>query len=76
VIRKPLRLMMCILFSIPILAACTRTTEIVTMTPPTVTQVPPTPTLESSPTASSINELPMTEHVSVASGGTLQAHRR
>lgn len=54
---KPFRLMMCILFSIAILAACTKTTEIVTVPPPpTQTPTPPsthTPiaTATSSPTS-------------------------
>jgi hypothetical protein len=40
--RKPFRLLMCILFSIAILAACAKTTEIVTMPPPpTQTPTPP-----------------------------------
>lgn len=96
-IRKPFRLMMCILFSFPILTGCTKTTEIVplpptatpvpatntplklsatqvpaakTLPPPTDTPVMPTQTLGPSPTAFSINELPMTERVSVASDGT------
>ena len=98
-IRKTFRLVICILFSIAMLASCTKSTEIVTLpatptdtqvpatkTPlkPTATQVPatktlppptdtpamPTQTLEPSPTASSINELPMIERVSVASDGT------
>ena len=97
-IGKLVRLMFCILFAIIILAACTKTTEIVPLPPhptdtqvpatktplkPTATQVPatktllpptdapviPTQTLEPFPTASSINELPMTERVSVASDG-------
>jgi Tol biopolymer transport system component len=88
-----------ILFSISILAACAKTTEIVTLPlPPTDTQVPatktplkptatqvpatktllpptdtpsmPTQTLEPSPTASSINDILITERVSVASDGT------
>lgn len=96
--RKAFRLILCISFSITILAACAKTTEIVTLPPlptdtqvpatktplkPTVTQVPvtktlppptdtlamPTQTLKLSPTASSINEMPMTERVSVASNG-------
>jgi Tol biopolymer transport system component len=70
VIRKHVRLILCILFSIVMLAACAKTTEIVTVPPPTDTQLPPTPTLEPSPTASSINEMPITERVSVASDGT------
>jgi WD40 repeat protein len=41
-----------------------------TLAHPTDTPVMPTQTLEPSPTASSINELPMTERVSVASDGT------
>src|SRR4030042_705920 len=99
VIRKQVRLILCILFSIAILVGCAKPTEIVTLPPPpTDTQVPatktplqpmatqmpatktlppptdtqamPTQTLEQSPTASSINELPMTERVSIASDGT------
>src|SRR4030042_1624974 len=75
VIRKPFRLMMCILFSIVLLAACAKPTEIATLPPPTHTQVPatktlppptdtpamPTLTLEQSRTASSINEIPQAE---------------
>jgi hypothetical protein len=99
VIRKTFRLMICILFSIVILAGCAKTTEIVPLPlPPTDTQVPatitqlkptatqvpatkalpaltdtpvlPTQTLEPSATASSINEVPMTELISVASDVT------
>jgi WD40 repeat protein len=98
VIRKPIHLMFCILFSISFLAACTKSTEIVTPPAPSDTRVPatknplkpkatqvpaiktlhpptntptlPTQTIVSSPTASSINEMPMTELVSVASDGT------
>jgi hypothetical protein len=85
VIRKTFRMMLCILFLIAILVACAKPTEIVTLPPPpTDTQVPatktlppptntpamPTQTIEALPTASSINELPITELVSVASDGT------
>src|SRR4030042_4434665 len=75
VIRKSFHMMMCILFSIVLLAACAKPTEIVMTPPPTETQVlatktlpPPTDTpamptltLEQSRTASSINEIPQTE---------------
>jgi CubicO group peptidase (beta-lactamase class C family) len=46
-IRKPVRLMLCILFSITILAACTAPTPAATITSipptPTITPIPPTP---------------------------------
>jgi Tol biopolymer transport system component len=85
VIRKPFRLMLYVLFLIAILAACTNPTEIATLPPPpTETKAPatktllsptdtptlPTQTREPSPTASLINELPLTERVSVANDGT------
>ena len=43
-IRKPIHLMLCVLFSISFLAACAKPTEMVTLSPPTDTQVPSTPT--------------------------------
>jgi Tol biopolymer transport system component len=84
VIRKPFQLLMCILFSIVILAACAKPTEIVTLPPPTTTQLQatktlppptdtptsPTKTLEPSSTASSIDAIPMIERVSVSNDGT------
>ena len=48
----------------------TQVTATETLAPPTATPATPTQTLEPSPTASSINELPMTERVSIASDGT------
>ncbi len=74
-IRKTVRLMLTIIFSIAMLVGCANPTEIVTMPPPTATQVPasntlppptntpapPTLTLEQSQTASSINEIPQAE---------------
>jgi len=64
VIRKQVRLILCILFSIAILVGCAKPTEMATLPPPMDTQVPPTktqpqptdtpvpltPTLKSSPT--------------------------
>jgi Tol biopolymer transport system component len=44
VIRKTFSLMVCILLLLAILAGCTKTTEIVTLPPPTATQVPATKT--------------------------------
>jgi len=85
VIRKQVRLMLCISFLITILVACAKPTEIVrmpmlptdtqvpaikTLPPPTDTPAMPTQTLEPSSAAASINELPMTERVSVSSDGT------
>jgi hypothetical protein len=83
--REPVRLMVCILFSIVILAGCAKTTQIVqlpipstdtqvpatkTLPPPTDTPTLPTQTLEPSPALSSINEMSMIQRVSVASDGT------
>jgi Tol biopolymer transport system component len=97
--RKAFRLILSILFSITILVACAKTTEIVplpppptdtqipaiktplqptdtqvpatkTLPPPTDTPVMPTQTLEALPTASSVNEMPVIERVSIASDGT------
>src|SRR4030043_1010665 len=62
--RKTFPLMLCILFSITILAGCAKPTEVATLPPPTDTKMPPTktqpqptdtpvpltPTLKSSPT--------------------------
>jgi hypothetical protein len=48
VIRKTFHFMLCISFLIAILAACAKSTEIITMPSMTDTQVPPTPTLEPS----------------------------
>jgi ketosteroid isomerase-like protein len=60
VIRKPFRLMLCILFLIAILVGCSKPVDIATPptppTPPTDTLLPPTPTLEPSPTAISPRE--------------------
>jgi Tol biopolymer transport system component len=85
VIRTPVRLMLYVLFLIAILAGCAKTTQIIPLPlPPTDTQLPatktlppptdtpaiPTQTLEPFPTASSINGMPMTERVSIASDGT------
>jgi Tol biopolymer transport system component len=82
--RKIFRLL-CLLFLLAMLAACAKPTEVMTLTPPPMdTQVPatktlppptdtptlPTQTLEPSPTASSINEIPLTERVSVSNDGT------
>jgi WD40 repeat protein len=50
VIRKQVRLMLCILFMVAILGGCTKPTEIITTPPPTDTQVPPTPTSAPLPT--------------------------
>jgi len=85
VIRKTFHIMLVNLFSISILAACAKTTEIVPLPPPpTDTQIPatktlpsptdtpmmPTQTLVALPTASSVNEMPVIERVSIASDGT------
>jgi len=71
VIRKTVHFMFCILFLIAILSGCAKSTEIVTMPPPpTNTQVSPTPTLEPSPTESSVTQIAVIERVSVASDGT------
>jgi ketosteroid isomerase-like protein len=57
VIRKPFRLMLCILFSITILVGCAKPVEVATQPPtPTYTQMPPTPTLEPSPTTTPARE--------------------
>lgn len=55
-IRKTFRIIFCILFVSSILAACTKPTEMVTLSPPMDTQLPPTPTLEPSPTTTSARE--------------------
>jgi uncharacterized lipoprotein YajG len=70
VIRKTVRLMMCIVFSIVVLAGCAKPVEVVSLPPPTGTPTPPMQIFEPSPTAFSMNEAPMIERVSVASDGT------
>ncbi len=57
-IRKPLPLIFYILFSISILAACAKPTEIVTLPPPTATQVPATKTPSSHGHSSNANADP------------------
>jgi hypothetical protein len=54
----------------PLKPTATQVPATKTLPPPTDTPAIPTQTLEPSPTTSSINELPMTELVSVASDGT------
>jgi len=70
VIRKQVRLMMCIVFSIVVLAGCTKLVEVVPLPPPTGTPTPPLQILEPSSTAASVNEIPIIERVSIASDGT------
>ena len=67
-IRKPVRLMLCILFSIAMLVGCSKSTD--TPMPHTDALVAPTPTLEPSPTESSVTQMAVIERVSVASDGT------
>ncbi len=71
-IRKTVRLMISILFSIAILVACAKPVEVVTLPPPTNTQVSPTPTLEPSPTAIFRNPDRATEGILVTSDGTTE----
>jgi Tol biopolymer transport system component len=60
VIRKTFSLMVCILLLLAILAGCTKTTEIVTLPPPTATQVPATKT----PLTPTATQVPATKTLS------------
>jgi Tol biopolymer transport system component len=53
----------------PLQSTATQVLATNTLPPPTATPAMPTQTLQLSPTTSSINEMPMTERVSVASNG-------